>query len=231
MLTQTQSQSPDVAPVQAPRVPTSIVTTGPDGKPHTLPIPLTRADVRELTARRSAISDQLGNVSSRRTELAKEISTTPEAASRVGLEDRLRLLDSRILQLETDLATTGQQLSAAPTGLLSETRESQSDPDQGFMDGVLAGGFGALGVATILFLSLRRRRKRRSAALPQSTGVESARLERLETGMDAIAIEIERISEGQRFVTRLLSEAQPPLDAQHRIAQPARSEPDPAKAS
>jgi hypothetical protein len=36
---------------------------------------------------------------------------------------------------------------------------------------------------------------------------ESAqRLERMEQAMDAIAIEIERVSEGQRFVTRLLSE-------------------------
>ena len=32
------------------------------------------------------------------------------------------------------------------------------------------------------------------------------RLERLEQGIDAIAIEIERVTEGQRFVTKLLSE-------------------------
>ena len=32
------------------------------------------------------------------------------------------------------------------------------------------------------------------------------RLERIETAIDAMAVEIERISEGQRFVTRLLSE-------------------------
>jgi hypothetical protein len=31
----------------------------------------------------------------------------------------------------------------------------------------------------------------------------------LEASVDAIAIEIERISEGQRFVTKLLSESQP----------------------
>jgi hypothetical protein len=31
-------------------------------------------------------------------------------------------------------------------------------------------------------------------------------LERLEESVDAIAIEVERISEGQRFVTKLLSE-------------------------
>ncbi len=35
------------------------------------------------------------------------------------------------------------------------------------------------------------------------------RLERLEQGVEAIAIEIERVSEGQRFVTKLLSESAP----------------------
>ena len=32
------------------------------------------------------------------------------------------------------------------------------------------------------------------------------RMRRLEAGIDAIAIEVERISEGQRFVTKLLAE-------------------------
>ena len=34
----------------------------------------------------------------------------------------------------------------------------------------------------------------------------TARLERMEQAIDSIAVEVERISEGQRFVTRLLSE-------------------------
>jgi hypothetical protein len=33
-----------------------------------------------------------------------------------------------------------------------------------------------------------------------------ARLERIEQAVDAIAVEVERISEGQRFTTKLLSE-------------------------
>ncbi len=33
------------------------------------------------------------------------------------------------------------------------------------------------------------------------------RLERMEQSLDAVAVEIERISEGQRFTTRLLSES------------------------
>ena len=37
-----------------------------------------------------------------------------------------------------------------------------------------------------------------------------ARLERMEQAMDAIAVEVERISEGQRFTTRLLAERTQP---------------------
>lgn len=40
-------------------------------------------------------------------------------------------------------------------------------------------------------------------ALPQEV---SARLERMEQSIDAIAVEVERISEGQRFTTKLLAE-------------------------
>jgi hypothetical protein len=36
-----------------------------------------------------------------------------------------------------------------------------------------------------------------------------ARLERMERGIESIAVEIERISEGQRFTTRLLAEQRP----------------------
>jgi hypothetical protein len=35
----------------------------------------------------------------------------------------------------------------------------------------------------------------------------ATRLERMEQSIDAIAVEVERISEGQRFTTKLLSEA------------------------
>ena len=81
-------------------------------------------------------------------------------------------------------------------------------------------GFVLLGMAIVY--AYRRFRRRRSPRAQPSIASESAqRLERLEQGVEAIAIEVERISEGQRFVTRLLSEAQPALGAAGRIAQPA----------
>jgi hypothetical protein len=41
---------------------------------------------------------------------------------------------------------------------------------------------------------------------PQVPAEVMSRLERIEQAVDAIAVEVERISEGQRFTTKLLSE-------------------------
>ena len=51
---------------------------------------------------------------------------------------------------------------------------------------------------------------------PVSDPAMNARMDRLEQAMDAIAIEIERVSEGQRFVTKVLTQ------------RPAQSAPTPA---
>ena len=44
------------------------------------------------------------------------------------------------------------------------------------------------------------------------------RLAQLEQSVDAVAIEIERIGEGQRFMTRVLSEKEPPRPVDERAA-------------
>ncbi|MEO8576686.1 MAG: hypothetical protein ABI556_08305 [Gemmatimonadales bacterium] len=44
------------------------------------------------------------------------------------------------------------------------------------------------------------------AKRPQIPGEVISRLERMEQAIDSIAVEVERISEGQRFTTKLLSE-------------------------
>lgn len=45
----------------------------------------------------------------------------------------------------------------------------------------------------------------------QLPAITDARFERLEQAVESIAIEMERVSEGQRFVTKLLSDRAPPL--------------------
>ena len=50
------------------------------------------------------------------------------------------------------------------------------------------------------------RRLERGPSQPNTPSDVTARLERMEQAIDSIAIEVERISEGQRFTTKLLSE-------------------------
>ena len=82
----------------------------------------------------------------------------------------------------------------------------------------------ALFVSNIVFLTLwirareaslrsghRGERLRKSDA---PTFEQDERHERLELAVDAIAVEVERIAEGQRFVTRLLSETSTPQPSQ-----------------
>src|SRR5688572_11417423 len=130
--------TPPQAPTPTPRPPVSITTVGPDGKTQTLTIPRTEAEMRELLMQRQELSEPLTSVSSRRRNLAQEIRQAGDGTTRAGLEDRLRVLDQRILQLETDLATTGRQISSAPSGLIAATRfPNQSGGGDDFEEGLM----------------------------------------------------------------------------------------------
>jgi hypothetical protein len=76
----------------------------------------------------------------------------------------------------------------------------------------------AIVICVPLVRGLVRRWDRKSIE-PASSADTAARLERIENAIDAMAVEVERISEGQRFVTRLMSE-----QAQERMALPVRSD-------
>jgi hypothetical protein len=65
------------------------------------------------------------------------------------------------------------------------------------------------------------RRWDRQSALPASQPETAARLARIEQAIEAMSIEVERIAEGQRFVTRLMTDRSPepvalPLSANDR---------------
>jgi hypothetical protein len=62
-------------------------------------------------------------------------------------------------------------------------------------------------VLGIGFLRYRMSRKQDAPGLPPDT---AARLARIEAGVESIALEVERISENQRFLTKLQTD-RPPL--------------------
>jgi hypothetical protein len=58
---------------------------------------------------------------------------------------------------------------------------------------------------------VRRLRRETSAAIRQFQSDLAATLQKLTHGVDAMAVEVERIGEGQRFVTKALAEKKEPV--------------------
>ena len=207
------------APASTPTPGNPFELLGPPGNAtFTFAAPRTDRELRALKARREELSNQLQSVDSRRKQVISQLKTTSDPVAVQGLESRLALLDKRQLQLESDLQQTGQLLSSAAAGLVAST--SDAPRFAGFSNNQVMG----LSVLSILFiffplaagLSKAIWRRSNRPAIPAAAMTETAqRLERLESSVDAIAIEVERISEGQRFVTKLLSEghAAPALGA------------------
>jgi len=71
-----------------------------------------------------------------------------------------------------------------------------------------------LGVPLVRVLARRLDRRDPTTSGPALAKIEE-RLGRLEVGIDAIAVEVERISEGQRFTTKLLAEKASEPGASH----------------
>lgn len=202
MQTANESAAQEVAPTVPQEVPALEVTPG---APFT-GIPQTAAEVRSLRARRSELSDQIISASNRREDLVEEVAALPEHL-RAGVEQRVALLDERILDLETQIAETGRQISQSPAIGSAGTLQMPEQFPVGEVTGVAI--VFTLFVLFPIALAWARRLMRRPlpAAEPAPLIKESAeRLERLEHAVEAIAIEIERVSEGQRFVTRVLGE-------------------------
>ena len=193
-------QSPTTLP-QAPAPPPSPAAPVVAG-------PLTRQDIAAIRARREELSNQLQSAASRRNRLAEELRTA-DMAARPGLEQRIAVLDERIVQLVRDIAETGQQLTSAPAGLVATTA-----PPAGGFPGLSSGQLTAVSIVfTVLVLFpiaiafARLLWKRATAPVRPTLPAEaSQRLERLEQAVDTVALEMERVSEGQRFMTRLLTE-------------------------
>ncbi|HWL39495.1 MAG TPA: hypothetical protein VNO75_04590 [Gemmatimonadaceae bacterium] len=208
----------------APTPPRPVITTQTGTNAFTIEAPVTARELAALKARRSELSSQLISANERRTRLVTQLNNSDNATVRAGLEERIGILDKRMVQLESDIASTGQVLTSASGGLAAATASADS-----FIPGLASGQVTALSIVfTVVFLgplaigAARMMWKRSSRPLlPPAFNETARRVERLEQSVDAIAIEIERVSEGQRFVTKLLSESQhlPALSAA------ARSEP------
>ena len=216
------------APPALPATP-EIRTGGPGGDQIILRPPTTQREVSALRRRGELLSNQLQSVSGRRDELAQQLEDA-EGTNRKGIEDRIAQLDARIMRIEGDIAENGRLLALAPAGMLNtpEPSTSVASPAPFGLSSDQVTGITIVGTIFVMFplaLAMARNLWRRgSRQVPTPPSAESTqRMERLEQAVDAIAIEVERISEGQRFVTRLLTEGSAPaVSVGQKAAEPAR---------
>jgi hypothetical protein len=95
----------------------------------------------------------------------------------------------------------GLRALAAPSGELPAIHLAEIGPGEVLVVAIVFSLGG--GIVIPLVRAAARRIERRGETLRESE--VAARLERIEHAVEAIALEVERISEGQRFVTQLMS--------------------------
>lgn len=203
-------QTPVIAPPAPPPASQPGSPSGSAIATTVQPVPVALPSIAFLRARGSELSRQLTSASSRRDETARDYRRASEA-SRPGIQARLDVLDERIVQLEKDIALNGQQLAQA--GGRGAEAITVQPPGNGPM-GLGPGNITAISVVFTIFvlapiaMSMARliwKRGTRIGKAPTTNPESELRLQRVEQGVDAIAVEVERISEGQRFVTQLMA--------------------------
>jgi hypothetical protein len=186
-------------------------------------LPRTATDVQALRIRITDLRDQLQDAASRRQTIMRQLPGADPAA-RPGIEARMGELDSRILRIEKDISQASYQLSNAPALALTGARGwPGAFPERLARDLIPIVGILTLFVFAPFAIAMSRLIWKRASVTPSRPAIDQAtsqRLEQLQQSVDTIAIEVERISEGQRFVTRLLSE-RPSLGAG--AAEPIRA--------
>ena len=184
-------------------------------------------ELQALEARRSELRSQLLSLTQRRALLQAQLAQS-DGPQRAGLRDRIAALDDRTGRIDDELNAIDDQVNAALAGrgtrvpssfdpLIQRGRQTITMPMPPFMPGfsnrkidtlynvVAAEGIGIVLLGFVLWRTWRRRGPATAGRLAPE---DSGRIDALQRAVDVIAVEVERISEGQRYVNKVLSENQ-----------------------
>lgn len=197
--------TPSAPPAPAPAA-SAPQTTAPQspvlpGGPYTA-----REMYEAASTQRRLIRDQLANAEGEREEVARQLRQPGvEGADKEGLEQHLRALDIRVLDLRQQLADAQlreSQAAAVPGSTTPSPEESSADRFEVVMTvGVLL----TLAMGFPLVIAYARRLWKKAAVTVSMTPELDRRLDSIDRAIETTALEVERIGEGQRFVTQLLA--------------------------
>lgn len=205
-----QGQETPPAPTQAP----TPLPAPPAPQPsifevnaQTITRPLTPAEASVIRNQRSEMSNQLISAQNRRERVLGELRDAPPGTEE-GLREQYQVLSDRIVAIEQDIEASGRVLRTGqvPQGIvLVPPRQSVGNRADDAERGAAIGAMILIPLAVVMLI--RRLRRGRRGRKSSHTIVYDERMERLEQAVDAIALEIERVGEAQRYQTRVLAEA------------------------
>ena len=178
-------------------------------------VPRSRAELDALTARRSELQSQVERLRSDREILVGNIDEMGDSPGRAALQLRLAEVDTRILRIDRQLDAVNDQIAAAPAAVTSQvftTVPPRRDPMQ---DALVRNIVPLTGIISVFFLfplalAFARLLWKRGTAVASRPALNEqamvSRFDQLQNSLDAMALEVERISENQRYVTKLMSE-------------------------
>lgn len=199
-------QAPATAPTPpgTPAAPASPATITIDGEALAQP----QAVYQAFRAQRRELSRQMETLQETRSSITQQLrSESITQAEKGGLEQRLTGIDERIAAMDKQIAEADAAVARA-AALPGAAVEPPPLPDNSADDGVYV----VMTVFTVfvlmpIALAYARRIWRRSATILTTFPQELAdRLMRVEQSVEATALEVERIGEGQRFITRLFTD-------------------------
>ena len=198
------------APMQAPGQATPSAPSAPSAPPgQPIFVATPQAIYQAARAKVNVLRDQLSALEDKRSELARQMQGTGQtAATKLGLEKRIAEIDVQISDVDKQIAGARSEV-AKTASIPGAAVEPPSAPRNGPPEEAYA--LGALFLCVVLLpisLAFARRIWRRSAKATVVMPAEaSERLAAIEQAVEAVALEVERIGEGQRFVTQLLADA------------------------
>lgn len=165
---------------------------------------------RAQVAVRKELGDQMERLQDTRRELTSNLNDEGlPASARAGIEARIAATDARIAAVDKQIADADAAVAKAagiPGAVIEEPPpqfQRNGPPEEAF---VIGGLFILCAILPISIAFARRIWRRGAAAVTALPQEMMDRLTRLDQAVDAIAVEVERIGEGQRFMTRVLAE-------------------------
>jgi hypothetical protein len=183
--------------------------------------------LRELRARADGLKLQASDLEVRKTQLNQQRATVGADVSPAAVDKQLADVQHELSSTYIQLESTNQEIHelemARDMSRVGITVQPLTPPEPLIgREQVMMGGFGVFLLLVPIVLAYTRRIWRRGVVRPIDLDA-SPRLQRMEQAIETIALEVERIGEGQRFTTKLLAERQ--SDAAARIPVLPRKEP------